>query len=52
VEWNIGESAGYLAAYCIKKGYIPREVKNSKTKLEELQKLIKKAGVELEWKTS
>lgn len=50
VEWNIGESAGYLAAYCIKKGYIPREVRNTKDKLEDFQKLLINAGVELQWK--
>ena len=31
VEWNIGEAAGHLAAYCIEHGLKPREVRNTLT---------------------
>ncbi|MCC6263665.1 MAG: FAD-dependent oxidoreductase [Bryobacterales bacterium] len=49
VEWNIGESAGYLAGWCVAKGILPREVRNQKAKLEEFQREITRQGVELQW---
>jgi hypothetical protein len=49
VEWNIGEASGRLAAYAMDKGIPPREVRNNKAHLEEFQKELVKAGVELEW---
>ncbi|ULL16803.1 FAD-dependent oxidoreductase [Paenibacillus sp. H1-7] len=49
VEWNIGESAGYTAAFCLAKDYTPREVRADKNKLTELQKLLKEHGIELSW---
>lgn len=49
VEWNIGEAAGYLAAYCIDRGYSPREVRNSPEKLKDFQALLTRAGVEMKW---
>jgi hypothetical protein len=49
VEWNIGESAGSLAAFCITKKVRPREVRERKELLEEFQKLLRDQGVELEW---
>ncbi|MCR8936971.1 FAD-dependent oxidoreductase [Brevibacillus laterosporus] len=49
VEWNIGESAGMLAAFCVEKGYQPREVWDDSTKLKDYQQLLTKQGVELFW---
>lgn len=49
VEWNIGESAGYLAGWCVAKGDTPREVRNQKPKLAEFQREIARQGVELNW---
>ncbi|TMW72279.1 FAD-dependent oxidoreductase [Alteribacter natronophilus] len=49
VEWNIGEAAGALAAYCIEKGLTPSEVRNSETELKAFQETLEKAGVELDW---
>jgi hypothetical protein len=49
VEWNIGESAGYLAAYCIEHQLDPREVRNQPDHLSAFQARLRKAGVELEW---
>lgn len=49
VEWNIGEAAGFLSAYCILKELTPRAVRNTKDLLEDFQKLLVKKGVELEW---
>ena len=47
VEWNVGEVAGYLAAYCIEEKLLPIEVLNKK--LKDFQKLIQEKGVELHW---
>ncbi|CAG9621151.1 FAD-dependent oxidoreductase [Sutcliffiella rhizosphaerae] len=49
VEWNIGEASGFLAAYCIQKGYTPRQVRNSERLLQDFQQLLVKEGVELSW---
>lgn len=49
VEWNIGESAGYLSAYSIEQGITPRDVRNSPEHLAAFQQQIKGAGIELDW---
>ena len=49
VEWNIGESAGYLAAYCAEHGISPRAVRGSAEHLNRFQKLLAAAGVEMDW---
>ncbi|RAU98907.1 FAD-dependent oxidoreductase [Paenibacillus sp. YN15] len=49
VEWNIGEAAGYLAAYCLEKGLMPRQVRNTPELLEDFQKLLVSEGIELKW---
>ncbi|GGG26377.1 FAD-dependent oxidoreductase [Paenibacillus abyssi] len=49
VEWNIGESVGTLAAYCLDHGYTPREVLHDARKLESFQQLLVQEGVELTW---
>src|SRR2546425_7574447 len=49
VEWNIGESAGLLAAFCIDKKVPPRAVREKAELLEEFQKLLTDQGVELAW---
>jgi len=49
VEWNIGESAGLLAAFCIDRKIQPREVREKKELLGEFQQLLKSQGVELTW---
>jgi hypothetical protein len=49
VEWNIGEAAGALSAYCLERNVCPRAVyKDSSLRREFQQKLVKR-GVELEW---
>jgi hypothetical protein len=50
VEWNIGEAAGALAAYCIKNKYKPREVYHMSAKRIDFQMNLKKLGIELVWK--
>jgi hypothetical protein len=49
VEWNIGEVAGRLAAYCLSRKTSPRAVRNDGAALAEFQKLLIATGVELQW---
>ncbi|MBH0007719.1 FAD-dependent oxidoreductase [Salinibacterium sp. SWN1162] len=49
VEWNIGESAGWLAAFCLDREVDPRTVRNTPQLLEEFQTLLTRHGVELHW---
>lgn len=49
VEWNIGESAGSLVAFSIKKKVNPRAVRERKELLSEFQYLIRKHGIETRW---
>ncbi|TDQ34170.1 FAD dependent oxidoreductase [Aureibacillus halotolerans] len=49
VEWNIGESAGLLAAFCIRENKRPAEVYENKDLLTSFQDQLKAEGVELEW---
>ena len=49
VEWNIGESAGVLAAQALATGISPRGMRNAARRLEEFQAKLRAQGVELEW---
>lgn len=49
VEWNIGESAGLLAAYCLELNTVPRHVRHRPQLLEAFQALLVRQGVELRW---
>ncbi len=49
-EWNIGEAAGALAAFCLGKKLTPRQVRNTATHLADFQHELARQGVELEWK--
>ncbi|HZT81515.1 MAG TPA: FAD-dependent oxidoreductase [Gemmataceae bacterium] len=49
VEWNVGESAGALAAFCLRRKEPPRQVRKDRKLLAELQKMLRDDGVELEW---
>lgn len=49
VEWNIGEAAGVLAAFCLEKRTVPRRVYHDQAQLREFQGLLVKQGIELEW---
>jgi len=48
-EWNIGESAGMLATYCLEKGVKPRQVRNTPETLGDFQKVLQSQGVEIHW---
>ncbi|CAN5165994.1 FAD-dependent oxidoreductase [soil metagenome] len=49
VEWNIGESAGALAAHCLTTAHSPRATRNSPDLLADFQSSLRSQGVELEW---
>ena len=49
VEWNIGEAAGTLAAFCLDRAVGPRAVHTAPALLREFQALLTQGGVELHW---
>ena len=49
VEWNIGESAGALAAFCVARKVRPRQVRKDRKLLAAFQKRLRDDGVELDW---
>lgn len=49
VEWNIGEVAGALAAWCLARGLTPRQVRNTPGHLADFQREIVRQGVETDW---
>lgn len=49
VEWNIGESAGMLAAFSLAKKESARGVRKNKQLLAEFQRLIQKQGIGIRW---
>lgn len=49
VEWNIGEAVGELAAFCVAKKRVPREVRASTERLKEFQAQLTAQGVRLAW---
>jgi len=53
VEWNIGESAGALAAYALETNQTPRAIRNHEVARKLFQGRLVAQGVELAWpKTS
>jgi FAD-dependent oxidoreductase family protein len=49
VEWNIGESAGLLTAFCLERDVLPRRVWSSRPHTEAFQALLQQEGIELRW---
>jgi hypothetical protein len=49
VEWNVGESAGLLAAFCLEHEVLPRFVRSRAPLLAGFQSLLTNCGVELSW---
>jgi len=50
VEWNIGEAAGALAAFCVREGVEPRQVRNTETLREDFQRVLAGTlGIQLSW---
>ena len=48
-EWNVGEAAGALAAFCLDKNESPRGVRRRASLLADLQAELVEAGFELDW---
>jgi hypothetical protein len=49
VEWNIGESAATLCAYCLEHDVTPRAVHADASRTQALQARLEARGVELRW---
>jgi hypothetical protein len=50
VEWNVGEAAGALAAYCLTERLAPRQVRHTPRHLESFQRLLSSVlGIVLAW---
>lgn len=49
VEWNLGEAVGALAAFCVAKKRVPREVRKQDALLREFQDRLTQDGVPLAW---
>jgi hypothetical protein len=49
VEWNVGEAAGHLAAFCAARATIPAAVRADPARLEGFRRELVAAGVELAW---
>ena len=49
VEWNVGEAAGTLAAFCHDRGVTPRGVRHTAALLADFQAVLTKQGVQLFW---
>ncbi|ONI68491.1 FAD-dependent oxidoreductase [Kribbella sp. ALI-6-A] len=49
VEWNVGEAAGLLAAFCLDRGVSPRAVRATPALLSDFQARLVAQGVELSW---
>ncbi len=53
IEWNIGEAAGALAAYCLDKGLQPRQIRENHSLLADFQTVLTDTlGFTLEWPES
>ncbi|MDT5037485.1 MAG: hypothetical protein QOE03_2670 [Micromonosporaceae bacterium] len=49
VEWNVGEVAGALAAYCLVGNTTPRAVRNTPELLSGFQEHLGRAGIPIRW---
>jgi hypothetical protein len=49
VEWNVGEAAGALCAFCLERGVTPREVRQGADRTKVFQAMLEARGVELRW---
>jgi hypothetical protein len=49
VEWNVGEAAGALAAYCLDNETTPAAVRAGDSTLEDFQRSLDRMGVQRHW---
>lgn len=52
VEWNVGEAAGALVAFCTDKGYAPRSVSDNEVRMEDFQRYLQRQGIAYRWPES
>lgn len=52
VEWCIGEAAGSLAAFCLHRRLVPREVHRHERHLQDFQRQLEARGVDISWPAS
>jgi hypothetical protein len=52
VEWNIGEAAGHLAAFCVARGVAPSRVHESTDLFDDFRRELVVNGVRTEWPTT
>jgi FAD dependent oxidoreductase len=50
VEWNLGESAGTLAAFCCSHGHTPADVHSNPQLIRQLQELLRFRDIPLNWR--
>jgi len=48
-EWNIGEAAGALAAFCVRQQVSPRAVRHQPNRLADFQRELVSDGFDLDW---
>jgi hypothetical protein len=49
IEWNVGEAAGALAAFCLEQNETPRRVRETASLLRRFQRRLVEGGVPLYW---
>ena len=49
VEWNVGESAGELAMFCLREGTTPHAVEESDELTARFQTRLQTSGIEIHW---
>lgn len=49
IEWNVGESVGTLVAFCLASKRLPRSVRSTSARLQDLQSKLTRDGVPLAW---
>jgi hypothetical protein len=49
MEWNVGEVAGHLIAFCAQHKASPRQVRNDEEMLADFMREIEEAGIERHW---
>jgi hypothetical protein len=49
VEWNVGEVAGHLAGFALRRGSEPHQIRDDEKLFDEFGRLLDQAGVERRW---
>ncbi|KAA9150176.1 FAD-dependent oxidoreductase [Amycolatopsis acidicola] len=49
VEWNIGEVAGHLAGFALRRGSEPHQIRDDDKLFDEFARVLDQAGVERRW---